>query len=330
MAAFIRQKRQSRFYWAELGFMALGLLGLQPALFTNFLMGTQSKPAYNDASYANPQLQSFEIYKDWAASQLASILTHGQAGPVNTGNGWLPQPVGTNGALPSTTFAPNNFVPNQVAANYTHPSPYAQQQYTYPQQTYPQQTYAQQPHSQSAAYGQGAYGSPTYGSPTYAQAPYNYPTQNLAASPQNYAAQPTYSNHASSNQNQAAYMAQANPPYSAYGQPQSQWTPAQSTSSHNYSQGGYNPIASTGNNYPAYGNAGYAATTNPASSYQASSYPASNYQAGWNQNYNSPAASPTYSPLTGQSHLGHSNTYQPYVPNTGVWQNSQTPSSFVR
>jgi len=118
MAYFARQKRQSKFYWAELGFMALGLLGLQPSLFTNLILGSPAK----SISYKEPYYQA-AIYQPFD---------------------------GTNSYLPSTSYnqsayhQPYNYV-QQIP--YTQPASaqplYAQPLYAQP--LYAQPLYAQQP-----------------------------------------------------------------------------------------------------------------------------------------------------------------------------------------
>ena len=79
MAHFARQKRQTRFYWAELGFIALGLLGLQPGLFTHLIFGPPARPSsYDDSHYqalynqALSQSQGLDHYRDWPQTYLAS------------------------------------------------------------------------------------------------------------------------------------------------------------------------------------------------------------------------------------------------------------------
>jgi hypothetical protein len=218
--------------------MALGLLGLQPALFTNFLMGTQSKTAAYGEGTQQPQV--LDSYKEWAAGQLTSLLTNGHlnanlggnlagnvGGPQSTPSGWAPQPVVNmpGAALPSTS--PTNFNANQYAAAqynqaYTQPNGYVQSGYAAPPTYQQQQQYGQQQQ----------YAQPTYNQPT--QQPY-YPQ----SQPYNVVAQQPYTQPAAAGgnaytQNQAAYMAQANTPYGLNGATAAQTAP------HAYSNGGYN------------------------------------------------------------------------------------------
>jgi len=171
MASFVRQKRQTRFYWAELGFMALGLLGLQPSLFTNFLLGTQSKPSSAiDTNYTSIS-QSADAYKDWASSQLNSLLTQ-HAGPLITPQGWAPAPI-TSSYVPSTSYNPTA---NTAQHAYAAPPAYGQQQAA-THQNYAPASYAQQApvHGQNGQ--QSAYMAQTTPNPFYSNQPYpNYPS----------------------------------------------------------------------------------------------------------------------------------------------------------
>jgi hypothetical protein len=161
MAIFGRQKRQPRTYWAELGFMILGLLGLQPTLFMSLLQGTPEKVAnYAEQNGYSVSPQSLEAIRDWTTSQLTGLLPHSQQGPISTPNGWAPVPVQGSGALPSTSYTPSGYLASQPM---TQPYPM--------QNTYGTAAgYAQQP----AAYGQTAtgYGQPNYSQPGYGQSNY--------------------------------------------------------------------------------------------------------------------------------------------------------------
>ena len=161
MAIFGRQKRQARTYWAELGFMILGLLGLQPTLFMSLLQGTPEKVAnYAEQNGYSVSPQSLEAIRDWTTSHLTGLLPHSQQGPMSTPNGWAPVPVQATGALPSTSYTPSGYLASQPM---TQPYPM--------QNTYGTAAgYAQQP----ATYGQTAagYGQPNYGQSNYGQSNY--------------------------------------------------------------------------------------------------------------------------------------------------------------
>jgi hypothetical protein len=164
MAIFGRQKRQARTYWAELGFMILGLLGLQPTLFMSLLQGTPEKVAnYAEQNGYSVSPQSLEAIRDWTTSHLTGLLPHSQQGPMSTPNGWAPVPVQATGALPSTSYTPSGYLASQPM---TQPYPM--------QNTYGTAAgYAQQP----ATYGQTAagYGQPNYSQPNYSQPGYGQP-----------------------------------------------------------------------------------------------------------------------------------------------------------
>ncbi len=166
MAIFGRQKRQPRTYWAELGFMILGLLGLQPTLFMSLLQGTPEKVAnYAEQNGYSVSPQSLEVLRDWTTSHLTGLLPHSQQGPISTPNGWAPVPVQASGTLPSTSYTPSGYLASQPMAQ-----PYSTQNaYGTPA------SYAPQP----AAYGQNAvgYGQPNYGQFGNAQAGYGQQAQ---------------------------------------------------------------------------------------------------------------------------------------------------------
>lgn len=293
MAAFVRQKRQSRFYWAELGFMALGLLGLQPALFTSFLMGTPKSTNPADANYVSPQVQAVE---SWAASQLTNLLNNSLAGgPVNTGTGWMPQPV--SGQVPSTNYTPSTYQTNNYA------QPYYNQQ---PTATTAQQPYYASTQHPGTQYSGAQYSGTQHTQPQYAQGAY---------AQQNYAQQPYYaptSPTAGTNtawQNQAAYMAQA----PVYNNQQGTWANNANTqpqaASHAYSNGGYAPTTP----------GGYAA---PTTNYQ---YPTATSP----NTFGATSAPQQYAPT---GYAAQAYPYQPTAPNTyhaanpGPLQRYQPPS----
>ena len=193
MAYFARQKRQSKFYWAELGFMALGLLGLQPSLFTNLVLSFQTKSiSYKEPYYQAASYQPFDGYRDGASGQIASLLpVQPASSPFNSAQGWMAQ--NSNPYLPSTSYTPSA---------YQLPSNFAQQQ-SYAQPSYTQSLYAQQPTSTGVTgYAQQQNYLP--------QAAYNQQPQQYSPS----AYQAAYQAAPNAWANQPAYLAQANTGYS--------------------------------------------------------------------------------------------------------------------
>ncbi len=145
MAHFARQKRQSRFYWAELGFIALGLLGLQPGLFTYLIFGSPSRSSSFDDSYyqvfpnqALNQIQVSDNSRDWPQTYLASYQ------PVN--------------AFPSSYAQPHQLLYAEMPT-YSGSAPYPQQQNYSPQSAnYQQQLqYAQSMPPVAATYSPSSY-----------------------------------------------------------------------------------------------------------------------------------------------------------------------------
>ena len=191
MAIFGRQKRQARTYWAELGFMILGLLGLQPTLFMSLLQGTPEKVAnYAEQNGYSVSPQSLEAIRDWTTSHLTGLLPHSQQGPMSTPNGWAPVPVQATGALPSTSYTPSGYLASQpmtqpypMQNTYGTAAGYAQQPATYGQTAagYGQPNYSQPGYSQPN-YGQSNYGQSNYGQFGNAQAGYGQPL-NAAQNP---------------------------------------------------------------------------------------------------------------------------------------------------
>ena len=181
MAIFGRQKRQARTYWAELGFMILGLLGLQPTLFMSLLQGTPEKVAnYAEQNGYSVSPQSLEAIRDWTTSHLTGLLPHSQQGPMSTPNGWAPVPVQATGALPSTSYTPSGYLASQpmtqpypMQNTYGTAAGYAQQPATYGQTAagYGQPNYSQPGYSQPN-YGQSNYGQSNYGQSNYGQSNY--------------------------------------------------------------------------------------------------------------------------------------------------------------
>ena len=307
MAVFGRQKRQSRFYWAELGFMALGLLGLQPSLFTSLFTGLQSKPAsYVDQHYTTAQ--PLDLYRDWAASQLASFVINPHSGPMNTTNGWAPAPF--NGSqVPSTSYGQSGYAAPQHSSAQSFGTP------QYAAQNYPSQNYAPSytnpgqlngaPNSYSQNFAQPNYAPQHYAPQHYApqqQQPYSQPAYSQMQPSGNGAYSPSFSTVATPN-NQSAYMAQSNAanPYVR----QNQATNANGYGAYsNASQPAYQPNGSysTGYGVPAY------------------SVPTAN-----NANpYNNGVAAGT-SPYTSQP--GYSNSQSNTGVSSGTWQRYQAPTS---
>ncbi len=101
MSQFPRQKRQARTYWAELGFLVLGLFALQPNLLRSLFSGTQinansyaDRPYYPvNQNYANSNSQS------WQANSMGSMYLPAYQNPIYIGQqAWVPQR--TIGSLP--------------------------------------------------------------------------------------------------------------------------------------------------------------------------------------------------------------------------------------
>lgn len=134
MAHFARQKRQSRFYWAELGFLALGLVGLQPSLFTNLLAGSQSKLNLYQKSLHNqesPYYPALDSYRDWTNTHLSSYMpTQPMNGLENQNQRWPPSQ-----AVPSVLHQTSYPQSAYRVGQFSQPSAYAHSQ---------QQLYAQQ------------------------------------------------------------------------------------------------------------------------------------------------------------------------------------------
>ncbi len=295
MAVFGRQKRQSRFYWAELGFMALGLLGLQPSLFTSLFTGFKAKTAsYADQNYPSTQPQSLDFYRDWAAFQLASLMTQPQSGPISTPNGWAPAPVNGSQVLSSAYVQPGYAAPHYSSApSYGSSAPsYGTPQYAaqnYPAQNYvPNQTNPVQFNGPASSYPQNL------AQPNYApqQQPYAQSAYSQMQPSSNGAYSPTFSTAANPN-NQSAHMAQstiANP----YGYPNQATNANGYGASSNGSQPQYLPNSSystgygvpTANNANPYGNGLRTGTySNPQSNTGVSSGTWQRYQAPTSSTY---------------------------------------------
>ncbi len=332
MAIFGRQKRQPRTYWAELGFMILGLLGLQPTLFMSLLQGTPEKVAnYAEQNGYSVSPQSLEAIRDWTTSHLNGLLPHSQQGPMSTPNGWAPVPVQATGALPSTSYTPSGYLASQPM---TQPYPM--------QNTYGTAAgYAQQP----ATYGQtgAGYGQPNYSQPGYSQPGYSQPNYGQSNYGQfgnaqaGYGQQPQYGTNPANTYSANTYSANANPTNSFGNQYQTAQHPAvnpQTGYGYNnpYQTPGYNVPSS--NQQPYYGGSSLNANANP--------YGASG-PAGATNSYNSNNTWSRATPLgssTGGSGFGapsYSQSYPPAnysasqfngtQPNAGTWQRYQSPGS---
>jgi hypothetical protein len=301
MAVFGRQKRQSRFYWAELGFMALGLLGLQPSLFTSLFTGLQSKPAsYVDQNHTTAQ--PLDFYRDWAASQLVSFVTNPHSGPGHTTNGWAPAPF-HGSQVPSTGYGHSGHAAPQYSSAQSFGTPqYAAQ--NYPAQNYPAQNYAPGYANPGQLNGPPNSYPQNFAQPNYApqqQQQYAQPAFSQMQPSSNGAYSPSFSTVANPN-NQSAYMAQSNAanPYAH----QNQATNANGYGSHsNVSQPAYQPGGSystgygvpTANNANPYGNS-VSAGTSPYAPQPSYSNPQSNtgVSSGTWQRYQAPTSSTYY------------------------------------
>jgi len=306
MAAFVRQKRQSRFYWAELGFMVLGLFGLQPTLFTNFLLGTQAKqPSFIDANIEQPG--AWNGYGEWAVGQVASHLLNQQqnAGQISANPGWLPTPVAAGLNFPSISSHLNNYGSSPNGA-----SQYAvgQQSYSNGQQNSYQNGFQNSPQQQYLA---SYIAQPTQSNtpwnaqqqPQYSQA-YGSNAQPQYAYSSGQQQQPLTNNSNWQNPNQPSYLAQANPQngYSAYAPPNqpttNTWGATQQTA---YPQ--------NSNGYPNYPQQPYPGISNTTFG-QPQAYP-------MNQPLNNPLTQPNSNP---KSTLGGNSTPGNYWGNSGLAQ----------
>ena len=292
MAYFARQKRQSKFYWAELGFMALGLLGLQPSLFTNLILGSQTKStSYKEPNYQSAIYQPFAGYPDGASGQFASLFPVQHApSTFNSAQGWMAQ--NSNPYLPLAIYTPSA---------YHQPSNYAQQQ-LYAQQPYAQQLYAQQPISA--------------GMTGLAQHQNNLPQSAYYPQPQQYSPS-AYQAASSAWANQPAHLAQANTGYSTpSASANNNWLGAQPNNYGNNSSN-YQPTA----NYPS--NSYPSNTSSKAGAYPYNALaPRSAQQQPFGNNTSYYNSLPTNNASTAQSY-----PYQSNAATSGSWQRYQAPGS---
>jgi hypothetical protein len=313
MSTFARQKRQPRTYWAELGFMALGLVGLQPSIITNLLQSAPAKVAsYVEQNGYQVSPESLDQYRNWAASQLTALVHPSQNGPINTGNGWSPAPVASNSYLPSTNYAqPSAYVAQQPGVGQY--SPYGNQnsnQYnnyqTAQPHAYSMQTNASQPNANPSTYGQPYYGQQqTYNQqPLYGQQQANsYPNSQYPNS-QYPNPQSQYVGYNSASNNSAAYSPQGQ----GFGQHQTSQHPAVG-----YGQGA-NSYGQGSNGYSQGSNAGYGVQGNGQQGNSQYNQPSA-YNAG--AGYGGQSSSWYGTPSTSGAAYSASN-WQRYQPATGA------------
>jgi hypothetical protein len=304
MAYFARQKRQTKTYWAELGFMALGLFGLQPGLFTSLLTPSHAKlSAFSEPYYATYQGRPPLAYSDYSNSSALAIASN-LYGP-STGSWVQSQPNSASTFLPAISplqptynlnqlgmyaqqplYSQAAYNPSFLLPNYSQPYsnlPNLAQSVSSGQNPYQStQLSYNQPNSQ-AGYSQQSYGQPTY--------PQSYSQSNLASQnsyPQ--PAQPTYLQNQNAWQNSANYIAQTFPGYSAaspgsgqYANNVGSYLPNSAYRSTSYSGSRANPY-NTYEPYPAQPSlfgSGTGSTAYNANSY----YTGSNYGSSSAQNY---------------------------------------------
>ena len=328
MAYFARQKRQTKTYWAELGFMALGLFGLQPGLFTSLLTPSQAKlPAIIDPYYAAQQGRPSLAYSDYMSSPSLAIASN-LYGP-NTGSWVQSQPYTASSFLPATSVQQPSFMAAQYPATsnlsqlsaYIPQSLYSQAAYnpSYLQPNY-SQPYSNQPNqSQPFSTGQNVYQSTQFG--------YNQPNTQTGFSQQSYGQQ-TYPQ----SQNLAFQNSYQQPAQTTYPQNQNSWT-----NSGNYVAQGYPGYAATSSGSGSY--ADNSGSYQPNSAYRSSSYsgaranPYSAYEPYSQQQplFGSGNGSPAYnanSYYTGSNYGSSSAQNHSYqTAGTGGWQRYLAPGS---
>ncbi len=334
MAYFARQKRQTKTYWAELGFMALGLFGLQPGLFTSLLTPSQAKySADTDPYYSTYQNRPSSSYSDYWSSPSLALAANLYGG--NTGGWPQSQPYVASTLLPVTSTLQPSFLTAQYAQtpNLSQLGAYAQQPlysqaaynpYSPPNYSQPYSNQSNLPQSFSSGQNpyqttQFSYNQPTtqagfnqqsYGLQSY---PQTYPqSQNLASqlSYQQYQqpTQPTYQQNQGTWQNSASHVAQTYPGYSAT-----------SSGSGIYANNGGSYQSNSA--YPASNYSG--APTNPYSAYEPYSPQQSLFSSGIGSTaYNS------NSYYTGSNNGTSSAQNYPYqTANSGGWQRYRAPGS---
>ena len=151
-----RRRKKRRFYWVELGFLLLGLIGLRPEILTELFPNNRPNPnaltqlnpynsLYAPVSTADPLSQPL-LQPAYQAYQPAY-----QAYPQQSG---YSQPQYLSG-YEANRYDPNRYDPARIASNpsqvtsrYSTNPAYPQNIYPqniYPQNTYPQNTSAQYP-----------------------------------------------------------------------------------------------------------------------------------------------------------------------------------------
>jgi hypothetical protein len=189
MSYFPRQKRQARTYWAELGFLALGLFALQPSLLSNLFSVPPNRTAveYGRQLYA-PQTYPVSNSQNWLANSLGSnyvpayltpqmygaqnLAGHQSWPPQNTPS--MPNPTGISSAYYSAGQFPTAYTGQGFGYSMPSSSTYAMQQ---PQSLWNGREY--QPSQSSHLQTSNTYAYPN--TQNYAAAAYSgWPTQTTA------------------------------------------------------------------------------------------------------------------------------------------------------
>ena len=144
-----RRTKKRRFYWAELGFLLLGLIGLRPEIITEFFPSSRSTPQLAPNGYyvlpAQPIPNTGTIH--------GLVSNYGTSYPQSYQQTYqLPQGYQT----PLTYQA--SYQPNYAPPSNYNPNPLPQYQYglnqnglnQYSQSLYPQSSYPQTQYTQSA------------------------------------------------------------------------------------------------------------------------------------------------------------------------------------
>lgn len=289
MSTSARRKRSRRFYWAEIGFLVLGLIALKPEILTELI------PTGRNSSQLASQAALNQVAMNNALFGNASLAAGGNAVFV---------PVSGTLLYPANYLTPTSFASAPVSMQTTQPSSYTTASYSAPYlasngiaPSYHHSSQANPATLQTAGWGQhAAYGdwSTTY--PHASNQPSN-PTQNVTSMmastspsglqvvwPDSYrpiAAQPA-PNYVASN----AYS--PNPQYgsSQYGGTQNGQYRGTSIAGTNVANGYVGAVANSvaSGAYPQYAypqssstQSAYPPSAYPPSSYPPSSYPSSGY-----------------------------------------------------